>query len=48
MQIPILYEPNYLRDSIWCEQIRIGIEQLVTQRRYTLYKIDGNAYQDFD
>ena len=48
MHIPILFEPNYLRDSIWAEQTRLGIEQIVTQRRYTLCKIDGDTYQDFD
>lgn len=48
MQIPIIFEPNYLRDSIWAEQTRLGIEQIATQRRYTLYKIDGDTYQDFD
>lgn len=48
MQIPILYGPNCLRDSIWCEQIRIGMEQLAAQRRYTLYKIDGDNYRTVD
>ena len=48
MQIPILYGPNCLRDSIWCEQIRIGMEQLAAQRRYTLYKIDGDSYRTVD
>lgn len=48
MIIPILYEANFKEKSIWCEHIRIGIEQYALMKKYQLMQIDGDCYSSFD
>lgn len=48
MVIPIIYEPYYNRDSIWCAQIRTGIERALSQKKYSSVQIDGENYTEYD
>ena len=48
MRVPVIYEPFYDRDSIWCASIRAGIERTVTQKKYSSVCIDGTAYREYD
>ena len=47
MIIPIIYEPAYLNNSIWCDKQRLGVEAVLAQKKYTVMQIDGNAYRDY-
>lgn len=48
MIIPIIYEPYYNRDSIWCAKIRTGIERALSQKKYSSVQIDGENYAEYD
>lgn len=47
MIIPILIEPN-LKNTIWCNQLRKSIEDVILEKGYDSLFIDGNAYQNYD
>ena len=47
MIIPMIYEPAYLNNSIWCDKQRLGVEAVLAQKKYTVMQIDGNAYRDY-
>ncbi|MBO5203930.1 MAG: substrate-binding domain-containing protein [Clostridia bacterium] len=48
MVVPIIYEPYYSKDSIWCAGIRSGIEKALTRKKYFPVYIDGDSYRSFD
>ena len=47
MIIPVIYEPAYLNNSIWCDKQRLGVEAVLAQKKYTVMQIDGKAYRDY-
>lgn len=47
MTIPVMFEPAYLKNSIWCDRHRLGLEAAIAQKKNTVTYIDGNAYRDY-
>ncbi|MGM9683156.1 MAG: hypothetical protein ACI3XQ_06125, partial [Eubacteriales bacterium] len=48
MIIPILFEPNFAENSIWCDSIRSGIESYAQKKKYVTIIIDGQKYREYD
>ena len=48
MIIPILFEPNFAENSIWCDSIRQGIESYAQEKKYATMIIDGQNYREYD
>ena len=45
MQIPVLIEPAYDRSSVWCRQMRIGIEATAARKKHTVLILNSLAYR---
>ncbi len=45
MQIPFLIEPAYDRSSVWCRQMREGIEAEAARKKHTVELLDGRGYR---
>ena len=48
MNIPILYDSGYEKDSVWGEMLQSAIAKALLQKKYTSTIIDPRTYQSFD
>ncbi len=48
MRIPVLIEPVFDQDSVWCRQMRTGMEAEAARKKYELVFLDGEHYREID
>ena len=48
MIIPVIIEPIYDVESIWCAETRIGLERELSRKKYSLLEIDPMTYTSYD
>ncbi len=48
MRIPILIEPSFDQASVWCGQMRAGIEAEAARKKYEILLLDGQRYREID
>ena len=48
MNIPILYDSGYEKDSVWGGMLQSAIAKTLLQKKYTSTIIDPHTYQQFD
>ena len=48
MLIPILIEPAFDQASVWCGQMRSGIEEEAARKKYGIMILDASRYREID
>ena len=48
MRIPMVFEPTFARDSIWCTEIKRGMTRVMHVQKYEALLIPGEHYRTYD
>lgn len=48
MRIPMVFEPTFARDSIWCTEIKRGMTRVMHVQKYEALRIPGEHYRTYD